>query len=56
MPLLQRKVDFSTRWFDIARFIKAISGHLEGNDSAGGASTLTMQLSKNAFTSMKARE
>jgi penicillin-binding protein 1A len=37
--------------FDIARFLKAVSGHLEGNDAAGGASTITMQLSKNAFTS-----
>ena len=41
--------------FDIARFIKAVSGHLEGNDSAGGASTLTMQLSKNAFTSTESK-
>ena len=46
---------FQHNGFDIARFIKAISGHLEGNDSAGGASTLTMQLSKNAFTSTESK-
>src|SRR5574344_1220244 len=42
---------FQHNGFDIARFLKAASGHLKGNDSAGGASTITMQLSKNAFTS-----
>ena len=42
---------FQHNGFDIARFIKAISGHLEGNSAAGGASTITMQLSKNAYTS-----
>lgn len=45
---------FQHNGFDIARFIKALGGHLEGNDRAGGASTLTMQLSKNAFTSTEA--
>jgi penicillin-binding protein 1A len=42
---------FEHNGFDVARFMKAVTGHLEGNDAAGGASTLTMQLSKNAFTS-----
>lgn len=37
--------------FDIARFIKAAAGQLLGNSSAGGASTLTMQIVKNTFTS-----
>src|SRR5574344_956034 len=46
---------FQHNGFDIARFLKAISGHLEGNDGAGGASTLTMQLSKNAFTSTESK-
>ena len=45
---------FQHNGFDIARFIKAVSGHLEGNSGAGGASTITMQLSKNAFTSTEA--
>src|SRR5574344_1353011 len=36
--------------FDIARFMKASIGQLSGNSEAGGASTITMQLSKNAFT------
>ena len=37
--------------FDIKRFVKATFGHLEGNSGAGGASTISMQLSKNFFTS-----
>lgn len=45
---------FQHNGFDIARFMKAVSGHLEGNTGAGGASTITMQLSKNAFTSTEA--
>ena len=45
---------FQHNGFDIARFMKAVSGHLEGNSGAGGASTITMQLSKNAFTSTEA--
>ena len=36
--------------FDIYRFMKAGVGFLKGED-AGGASTLTMQLSKNTYTS-----
>src|SRR5574344_187363 len=46
---------FQHNGFDIARFLKAVSGHLEGNDAAGGASTITMQLSKNAFTSTETK-
>lgn len=41
--------------FDLARFVKASIGQLEGNSSAGGASTITMQLSKNFFTSTEAK-
>lgn len=39
--------------FDIYRFMKAGVGFLKGED-AGGASTLTMQLSKNTYTSKNA--
>ena len=39
--------------FDIYRFAKAGVGFLKGED-AGGASTLTMQLSKNTYTSTNA--
>lgn len=39
--------------FDIYRFMKAGVGFLKGED-AGGASTLTMQLSKNTYTSTNA--
>ena len=41
--------------FDLPRFIRASFGQLRGDTSAGGASTLTMQISKNAFTSDEAR-
>ncbi len=37
--------------FDIARFLKASFGQLKGNSGAGGASTLTMQVVKNTYTS-----
>ena len=37
--------------FDIARFMKASMGQLSGNSGAGGASTLTMQVVKNTYTS-----
>ena len=37
--------------FDMPRFAKATFGQLIGNSGAGGASTLTMQVSKNTFTS-----
>ncbi len=42
---------FQHNGFDIARFMKASLGQLSGNSSAGGASTLTMQVVKNTFTS-----
>ncbi len=45
---------FQHNGFDVKRFVKASYGHLEGNSDAGGASTITMQLSKNFFTSTKA--
>lgn len=40
---------------DWARFLKASLGQLLGNSDAGGASTLTMQIAKNAFTDAKQR-
>ena len=40
--------------FDIARFIKASLGQVIGQSGAGGASTLTMQVVKNTYTSNKA--
>lgn len=39
--------------FDALRFLKAAMGHIKGLD-AGGASTLTMQVSKNTFTNTNA--
>lgn len=42
---------FQHNGFDLPRFIKASFGQLLGNSGAGGASTLTMQLSKNIYTS-----
>jgi penicillin-binding protein 1A len=42
---------FQHNGFDIARFIKASFGQLAGNSGAGGASTLTMQVVKNTYTS-----
>ena len=36
--------------FDLPRFIRASFGQIAGDSGAGGASTLTMQISKNAFT------
>lgn len=41
---------FEHNGFDLARFVKAASGQVMGQN-AGGASTLTMQVSKNQFTS-----
>lgn len=41
---------FQHNGVDLARFIKASIGQLLGNSDAGGASTLTMQVSKNALT------
>ena len=40
---------FQHSGFDAARFTKATLGQLSGNSSAGGASTLSMQLAKNKF-------
>lgn len=45
---------FQHNGFDLPRFAKATLGQLLGNSSAGGASTLTMQVSKNSFTSTEA--
>ena len=42
---------FQHSGFDLARFMRASFGQLSGNSSAGGASTLTMQVVKNTFTS-----
>ncbi|HHW69671.1 MAG TPA: hypothetical protein GX747_04990 [Tenericutes bacterium] len=42
---------FQHSGFDLPRFIKASFGQLLGNSDAGGASTLTMQISKNQFSS-----
>lgn len=41
---------FQHSGFDLMRFAKAAFGQALGQDSAGGGSTLTMQLSKNTFT------
>ncbi len=41
---------FQHNGFDIARFSKAFLGQLTGNSGAGGGSTLSMQVVKNAFT------
>ena len=42
---------FQHNGFDLPRFMKASAGQLLGNSDAGGASTLTMQVVKNNFTS-----
>ncbi|MDO5569171.1 MAG: transglycosylase domain-containing protein [bacterium] len=42
---------FQHNGFDAARFLKASIGQLAGNSSSGGASTITMQVVKNNFTS-----
>ena len=44
---------FQHNGVDGARFFKASVGQVLGNSSAGGASTLTMQVVKNNFTSTK---
>lgn len=41
---------FRHNGFDIVRFAKASLGQLAGQDGAGGASTLTMQVAKNTFS------
>lgn len=45
---------FQHNGFDAPRFLKATIGQLAGNSSAGGASTLSMQVVKNSFTSTEA--
>lgn len=45
---------FQHNGFDAARFLKATAGQLTGNSDAGGASTLSMQVIKNSFTSTEA--
>ena len=45
---------FQHNGFDAARFVKASIGQVLGNSSAGGASTLTMQVIKNTYTSTNA--
>lgn len=45
---------FQHNGFDAARFMKASFGQALGNSGAGGASTLTMQLVKNTYTSSEA--
>ncbi len=42
---------FQHNGFDLPRFLKASLGQVAGNSGAGGASTLTMQVSKNQLTS-----
>lgn len=44
---------FQHNGFDAPRFFKAAIGQLMGNSSAGGASTLSMQVVKNSFTDAK---
>lgn len=41
---------FQHNGFDVVRFIKAAFGQVVGQDGAGGASTLTMQVAKNTFS------
>lgn len=41
---------FQHNGFDVVRFLKASFQQLGGNEDAGGASTLTMQVVKNTFT------
>lgn len=46
---------FEHNGFDLPRFIKASIGQISGNKNAGGASTITMQLSKNFYTSTQSK-
>lgn len=41
---------FEHNGFDLPRFLKASAGQVLGNSSAGGASTISMQVVKNNFT------
>jgi penicillin-binding protein 1A len=45
---------FQHNGFDVVRFAKAAFGQVVGQSGAGGASTLTMQVVKNTFTSTNA--
>lgn len=45
---------FQHNGFDAGRFLKASLGQVAGNSDAGGASTITMQLVKQNFTSSEA--
>ena len=45
---------FQHNGFDLMRFVKAAAGQAVGQGDSGGGSTLTMQLSKNTFTSKNA--
>lgn len=45
---------FQHNGFDAGRFLKASLGQMAGNSDAGGASTITMQLVKQNFTSSEA--
>ena len=45
---------FQHNGFDAPRFLKAAVGQALGNNDAGGASTLSMQVVKNSFTDAKA--
>ncbi len=45
---------FQHNGFDAPRFLKAAMGQVLGNNDAGGASTLSMQVVKNSFTDAKA--
>lgn len=45
---------FQHNGFDAARFLKASIGQVSGNSNAGGASTISMQVIKNSFTSTQA--
>lgn len=45
---------FTHKGVDLKRLIKATYYQAKGDSSAGGASTITMQLSKNSFTSTEA--
>ena len=45
---------FQHNGFDLPRFAKAFVGQVLGNSNAGGASTITMQVSKNTYTSTEA--
>ena len=46
---------FQHNGFDLARFTIAAAKQLLGNSSAGGASTLTMQVIKNTYTSSESK-